>query len=185
MLDCLPAMLAPYDDEDTFRTTPGVDGDTRSSIIGDMLSMRLNEPAAHRSVCRAQQSRTARLLDVHFETNEPSFITYLANAFWPVQYHNDRSAFVVVTTTDEHGNLLALVSIGDLQLPRALVGGSAGSRDSLVAAASELVRHADVDIDFAPHAFLTLQRGALLAASVPLPRDVALANGPAVGSFAR
>ena len=32
-------------------------------------------------------------------------------------------------------------------------------------------------------AFLTLQRGALLAASVPLPRDVA--SGPAVGGFAR
>ena len=57
------------------------------------------------------------------------------------------------------------------------------SRDSLVAAASKLVKNADVDIDFDPHAFLTLQRGALLAAAVPLPRDVALA--PAVGGFAR
>ena len=80
-LDCLPAMLAPYDNEDTFRATPGVDGDTRPSIIGDMLSMRLAEPAAHRSVCRAQQSRTARSLDVHLETSEPSFVTYLADTF--------------------------------------------------------------------------------------------------------
>ena len=57
------------------------------------------------------------------------------------------------------------------------------SRGSLVAAASKLVHNADVNIDFDPYAFLTLQRGALLSASVPLPRDVALA--PAVGGFAR
>ena len=182
-LDCLPEMLAPYDNEDTFRATPGVDSDTRPSIIGDMLSMRLAEPVAHRSVCRSQQSRTARSLDAHLETSEPSFVTYLAGAFWPVQYHNDKSAFVVVTTTDDNGNLMALVSADNLQLPRALVGGSAGSRDSLVAAASKLMSDAEVDIDFDPHAFLTLQRGALLAATVPLPRDVALA--PAVGGFAR
>ena len=100
--------------------------------------MQLAEAQAHRSITREAQFRTAVALDVARARGCDSLECGAAAAhFCPVAYGSPNAVFVVLVTQDDNGNMRALVSDDNRQLPMLPSGGDGRSaRQARVGVAS-------------------------------------------------
>ena len=139
------------------------------SVVGDMLSMQLAEAQAHRSVCREAQFRTAIALDVAKARGCDSLECRAAASFCPVAYGLPNAVFVVLVTQDDDGNMRALVSDDNRQLPMLPCGGDGRSaRQSRVDIASRFCATLNLPCGFDPHSFLVFDRPWLSVVACPL-----------------
>ena len=117
---------------DPLPTDPAVTDDQLAEIVGDMLSMRMAEAMADRSVTRAEQYETATRLDIAVASGDLTFEARVARTFQPVAYTSPFSVSVVFVALSSNEEMLALVSRDRLQLPCASADAGSGSRASLV-----------------------------------------------------
>ena len=153
---------------DPLLADPSVTNDQLSEIVGDMLSMRMAEAMADRSVTRAEQYETATRLDVAVAAGDLTFEARVAQTFQPVAYTSPFSVSVVFVAFSSDEEMLAFVSRDHLQLPCASADAGSGSRASLVDTADRLVKSLNPGLEFAPHTFLIMQQSNLLAVACPL-----------------
>ena len=139
------------------------------SVVGDMLSMQLAEAQAHRSVCREAQFRTAIALDVAKARGCDSLECRAAASFCPVAYGLPNAVFVVLVTQDDDGNMRALVSDDNRQLPMLPGSGDGRSaRQARVDVASRFCATLNLPCGFDPHSFLVFDRPWLSVVACPL-----------------
>ena len=141
-------------------------------IVGDMLSFRMADAMADRSVTRSLQYLTAMALDAAVANGLDVLETRAAQHFKPIAYldHGDVAiAFVAV----RDGALRILVASDLLQLPVAVHSGSPLPRDSAVNLAERLA----VDVRRSPdderklHGFLVHSTEELTVVAFPLPHE--------------
>ena len=141
-------------------------------IVGDMLSFRMADAMADRSVTRSLQYLTARALDAAVANGLDVLETRAARHFKPISYldHGD-VAIAFVSVRD--GALRILVASDLLQLPVATHSGSPLPRDSAVNLAERLV----VDVRRSPeeerklHGFLVHSTEELTVVAFPMPHE--------------
>ena len=153
---------------DPLLNDPAVTDDQLAEIVGDMLSMRMAEAMADRSVTRAEQYETATRLDIAVASGDLTFEARVAKTFQPVAYTSPFSVSVVFVALSSNEEMIALVSRDRLQLPCASADAGSGSRASLVDTADRLVKLLNPGLEFAPHTFLIMQQSNLLAVACPL-----------------
>ena len=132
LFDVNTNLLAPLRDDEP------VPHDDIDAIVGDMLSMRMADAMADRSVTRSLQYLTAMAVDAAAANGVNSIELRAARSFHSVAYV-DPGAVVVALASSREGKLRVLVSADLLQMPVAPHVGQAQPRDSAVNLAHEHV----------------------------------------------
>ena len=151
----LPPEPIPHDDID--------------SIVGDMLSFRMADAMADRSVTRSLQYLTAMALDASTANGLDVLETRAAQYFKPITYL-DQGDVAIAFVAVRDGALRILVAGDLLQLPVAVHSGSPLPRDSAVNLAERLaaVIHQD---ERKLHGFLVHSTDDLTVVAFPLPHE--------------
>lgn len=170
LFDVEPTLLQPINPD----ANPEIQShDTLSSIVGDMLSMRMADAMADRSVTRSLQYRTALAYDRWIAVTERNSIAACFGAhFSPIAYLEPGD--VAVALIDSCGGALRMLVSNDLlQLPVAPHHRADLPRDSAVNVAQSFVSavsHAHFD-GRRLHGLLVHSTPSLTVVAFPLPED--------------
>ena len=146
-------------------------------IVGGMLSFRVVDAMADRSVTRPLQYLTAMALDAAVASSLDVLETRRAQHFKPIAYL-DQGDVAIAFVAVRDGALRILVASDLLQLPVAVHSGSPLPRDSAVNLAERLA----IDVRRCPdderklHGFLMHSTDELAVVAFPLPHDSAADN---------
>ena len=164
LMEIEPVMFDPLHDDESLAENDSID-----AIVGDMLSMRMADAMADRSITRSLQYATANNLDDWVaSTGDDTTETRAAAHFRPIAYmHNLDIAVALIDVLD--GALRVLVSADLLQLPVVEHTCDSTSRDSVVKIAEQFVGSEICDSgDRRLHGFLVYSTSALTVVAFPL-----------------
>ena len=166
LFDVEAALLAPL------RGNEPVPHDSIDAIVGDMLSMRMADAMADRSISRSLQYLTAGAVDAADANGVNAIELRAARSFYPIAYV-DPGAVVIALASSRHGELRVLVSADLLQMPIAPHFGQTQPRDSAVNLAHEhlMTLMTDAKAAYRLHGFLVHSTSSLTVVAFCLPYD--------------